>query len=135
MGNGLKCRHGEILVRRLRPVESAKAGRNCPTLFQNYQCSTTLWIRSAVKEPEKWKQAKAEAVLGKELGAIGELFTNRRLRRNTLAALMMAISGQAVFWGIAVPWLVCVAFTTWFCFFSMADDDLGRDPGEESGHE
>ena len=39
-----------------------------------------------------------------------------------------------VFWGIAVPWLVCVLFTTWFCFFYMADDDLGRDPDEEAGH-
>jgi hypothetical protein len=38
-----------------------------------------------------------------------------------------------VFWGIAVPWAICVAFTVWFCFFYMADDDLGRDPDEESG--
>ena len=39
-----------------------------------------------------------------------------------------------VLWGIAVPWIVCVAFTVWFCFFFMADDDLGRDPDEETGH-
>src|SRR5712692_7167995 len=39
-----------------------------------------------------------------------------------------------VCWGIAVPWLACVGFTTWFCFFCMADDDLGHDPDEESGH-
>ena len=39
-----------------------------------------------------------------------------------------------VFWGIAVPWVICVAFTVWFCFFFMADDDLGRDPDEETGH-
>ena len=31
-----------------------------------------------------------------------------------------------LFWGIAVPWLVADIFTTWFCFFYMADDDLGE---------
>jgi MFS family permease len=61
-----------------------------------------FWITSAVKEPEKWKEAKAQALVGKEMGKISELFTNPLLRRNTIAALMMAISGQAVFWGIAV---------------------------------
>ncbi len=30
------------------------------------------------------------------------------------------------FWGIAVPWLLADVFTTWFCFFYMADDDLGE---------
>ena len=32
-----------------------------------------------------------------------------------------------VFWGLAVPWLVADVFTAWFCFFYMADDDLGAD--------
>ena len=31
-----------------------------------------------------------------------------------------------VVWGIVVPWLVADLFTTWFCFFYMADDDLGE---------
>lgn len=31
-----------------------------------------------------------------------------------------------LFWGIAVPWLAADVFTTWFCFFFMADDDLGE---------
>jgi hypothetical protein len=39
-----------------------------------------------------------------------------------------------VFWGIAIPWVICVVFTVWFCFFFMADDDLGRDPDEGHGH-
>jgi hypothetical protein len=39
-----------------------------------------------------------------------------------------------VIWGIAVPWLVCFLFTVWFCFFFMADDDLGKDPEETSEH-
>ncbi|MEX0701925.1 MAG: hypothetical protein WD069_07500 [Planctomycetales bacterium] len=41
-----------------------------------------------------------------------------------------------VFWGIAVPWLLADAFTIWFCFCYMQDDDLGeahegRDVAEE----
>jgi hypothetical protein len=40
-----------------------------------------------------------------------------------------------VFWGIAVPWVICFLFTTWFCFFFMADDDLGRDVDEGPGHD
>jgi hypothetical protein len=29
-----------------------------------------------------------------------------------------------LFWGIFVPWIVADIFTTWFCFWYMADDDL-----------
>lgn len=39
-----------------------------------------------------------------------------------------------VFWSVAVPWVVCFLFSTWFCFFFMADDDLGRDRAGEDGH-
>jgi hypothetical protein len=38
-----------------------------------------------------------------------------------------------VFWGIVIPWAICVVFTFWFCFFFMSDDDLGRDPDERHG--
>ncbi len=31
-----------------------------------------------------------------------------------------------LFWGIFMPWLVADAFTIWFCFFYMQDDDLGE---------
>ena len=36
-----------------------------------------------------------------------------------------------LFWGIGVPWILADLFTVWFCFFYMADDDLGEDPGIE----
>ena len=39
-----------------------------------------------------------------------------------------------VFWGVLVPWVVCLVFSVWFCFRFMADDDLGRDPDEGPGH-
>ena len=31
-----------------------------------------------------------------------------------------------LFWGIFVPWLAADAFTIWFCFGYMKDDDLGE---------
>ncbi len=39
-----------------------------------------------------------------------------------------------VFWCIVLPWAACVLFSVWFCFFYMADDDLGEDPDEGAGH-
>jgi MFS family permease len=59
-----------------------------------------LWIRRSVKEPEKWKEAKERASFGKEMGNISELLTDPILRRNTIAALLMAVAGQGVLWGI-----------------------------------
>jgi hypothetical protein len=38
-----------------------------------------------------------------------------------------------VFWSVVLPWGLVLLFSVWFCFFFMADDDLGRDP-EEGGH-
>lgn len=59
-----------------------------------------FWIRRSVKEPEKWKQAKEQASLGAEMGNITELFTHPVLRRNTIAALLMAVAGQGALWGV-----------------------------------
>jgi hypothetical protein len=39
-----------------------------------------------------------------------------------------------VFWAVVLPWAICLVISVWFCFFFMADDDLGQDPDEESGH-
>jgi predicted MFS family arabinose efflux permease len=59
-----------------------------------------LWIRRSVHEPEKWKEAKERASFGKEMGNITELITDPTLRRNTIAALLMAVAGQGALWGI-----------------------------------
>jgi hypothetical protein len=40
-----------------------------------------------------------------------------------------------VFWSVVLPWGLCLLFSAWFCFFFMADDDLGRDPDEGPGHD
>jgi uncharacterized membrane protein YhdT len=40
-----------------------------------------------------------------------------------------------VFWGVIVPWLVCVVFSFIFAALIMRDEDLGEDPagGDEFG--
>ena len=45
-----------------------------------------------------------------------------------------------IFWGVTVPWLCMNVFTCWFCFFFMANDNLGededitkQDPAPETG--
>jgi hypothetical protein len=37
-----------------------------------------------------------------------------------------------VFWSVVLPWGACLAFSVWFCFGYMADDDLGQDPEESN---
>ncbi len=60
-----------------------------------------IWIQSSVREPDQWKEAKRQASLGKELGNITDLFTHRVLRRNTIAAALMATAGVCAVWGVA----------------------------------
>jgi hypothetical protein len=40
-----------------------------------------------------------------------------------------------IFWSVVLPWAVCLVFSLWFCFFFMADDDLGQDPDEGASHD
>jgi MFS family permease len=58
-----------------------------------------VWIRRSVKEPEAWLHAKQKASLGQEMGNIGQIFTHPVLRRNTIAAVMMAAAGGIALWG------------------------------------
>ena len=60
-----------------------------------------LWIRRSVKEPEQWKEARDKASFGKEMGNLGELFSQPTLRRNTISAVLMATAGVGALWGIS----------------------------------
>jgi hypothetical protein len=40
-----------------------------------------------------------------------------------------------IFWSVVLPWGLCLAFSIWFCFRYMADDDLGQDQPEGTGHD
>ena len=84
-----------------------------------------LWIRRSVKEPGKWEAAREAAAKTNdhnELGAISQLFTDPILRRNTIAAVLMAAAGVAGFWGVGnwTPELTKVALTP----LHLSDSDL-----------
>ena len=59
-------------------------------------------IRLFVREPEKWKEARAQTAADptKELGSIRDLFTLPGVSRNTWAALLIALAGVLGLWGI-----------------------------------
>ena len=56
-----------------------------------------------LKEPEKWRAAKAAAAAGKGAGKIGsplELLRHPRWRKNTLVGLGLGVAGMVGLWGI-----------------------------------
>lgn len=62
-----------------------------------------LWIRSAVREPEKWQEARDAAVREdkpQELGNILSLWREPILRRNTIAGVLLALAGVGGLWGV-----------------------------------
>lgn len=61
-----------------------------------------LWIRSSVKEPEKWQKAHdaADAKGNSAVGSIAALFREKTLCRNTIAGVLLATAGVAGAWGI-----------------------------------
>lgn len=71
-------------------------------------------------------------MLGWSVG-VGYLFGYQGHREAASIRLIAGIPDW-VFWSVVVPWGVCLLFSVWFCFFSMADDDLGRDRDEGAGH-
>lgn len=85
-----------------------------------------VWIRRSLKEPERWQHARevAEHDVGKELGAIGDLFTDRVLRRNTIAAVLLAAAGVGGLWGVGfwTPDLLTMVLKP----FNLAPDQVGR---------
>lgn len=57
-----------------------------------------------LREPEAWKQAKAEAAAGrvrKKVGSPVDLFHDRRWRKNAIVGLLLGVSGMIGLWGIA----------------------------------
>jgi MFS family permease len=61
-----------------------------------------VWIRSSVREPEKWHQAREAAKTGEggEVGNIAALFKEPVLRRNTIAGTLIALAGVGGLWGV-----------------------------------
>jgi predicted MFS family arabinose efflux permease len=66
-----------------------------------------------LKEPDAWRQAKAQAARGtaRTVGSPVELFRSPEVRRNSLIGLMLGLSGMVGLWGIGFfsPELVSTA--------------------------
>jgi MFS family permease len=58
-----------------------------------------LWVRSVVREPERWRLAGAR---GERMGSLGDLFGDRQWARRAIPGLCLAAVGLATFWGVTV---------------------------------
>ena len=38
-----------------------------------------------------------------------------------------------IFYGVAIPWVVCIVITVWFCIYYFVEDDLGQDEVPDTG--
>lgn len=87
-------------------------------------------IRTRLKEPERWSQAKGQGPdqLEKELGSLKELFGNQRWRKNTLAGMALAFAGVVGLWGIGFfsPDLVRRVFTKHFEAQGLSPDMVNK---------
>ena len=90
-------------------------------------------------EQQLLRHARREALLIMIVWAVslvGSVAVSYFLGYHPEAASVRPIFGMPVwvFWGVAVPWVLCFLFSIWFCFFYMADDDLGRDRAGDADH-
>ncbi len=62
-----------------------------------------VWVRVSVKEPDKWKEARAAASSGKQKqGSLIELLTVAPWRGRAIGAMLMAAVGLGTFWAVIV---------------------------------
>ncbi len=96
-------------------------------------------VPSDNKEQQLLRNARREGLLIMAVWALALVWSVTAgyiLGYNRDAASIQLILGipDWIFWSVVVPWLICFIFSTWFCFWYMADDDLGRDRAGEDGH-
>lgn len=60
-----------------------------------------VWIARSVHEPQAWKEAKERKSVDKEMGSIAQLFEHPKLRRNTIAGVLLGTAGVGALWGVA----------------------------------
>jgi hypothetical protein len=93
----------------------------------------------AGKEQQLLRHARREGLLimavwaAAFLWSIGCGYTLGAHRRPEEIGLVFGMPAW-VFWSVVLPWSLCLAFSVWFCFGYMADDDLGKDPEEGEHH-
>ncbi|MBL9210775.1 MAG: MFS transporter [Opitutaceae bacterium] len=59
----------------------------------------TLWVRSSVKEPDSWQEARDS---GRPMGSFSDLFGDARWRKRALLGMALAAVGLGTFWGVCV---------------------------------
>lgn len=59
-----------------------------------------LWVRLSIKEPDSWKQAKADKP--ERMGSYRELLTDPRWRPRAVFGALLAMVGLATFWGVVI---------------------------------
>jgi uncharacterized protein DUF997 len=84
------------------------------------------------KEQQLLRHARREGLLIMALWAVCMIWSmtvGYFMGYRRTAAEMSLILGipDWIFWSVVVPWGLCLAFSVWFCFMFMADDDLGQD--------
>ncbi len=58
-----------------------------------------LWVRTSIREPERWQQAAAQ---GTQLGSLQALFGDRRWAWPAIFGMLLAAVGLGTFWGVVV---------------------------------
>ncbi len=61
-----------------------------------------VWVRSSVKEPESWSEAKESSEEGAKLGSFKELLTDRRWAPRAILGMLLAAVGLGTFWGVTI---------------------------------
>jgi hypothetical protein len=58
-----------------------------------------LWVRTSIREPERWQQAASQ---GTQLGSLRALFSDRRWAWPAIFGMLLAAVGLGTFWGVVV---------------------------------
>jgi MFS family permease len=58
-----------------------------------------LWVRTSIREPERWQQAAAQ---GSQLGSLWALLGDRRWAGPAIFGMLLAAVGLGTFWGVVV---------------------------------
>jgi MFS family permease len=59
-----------------------------------------LWVRLAIREPDSWRQARANR--GRHLGSFRELLLNPTWQPRAIFGSLLAMVGLATFWGVVI---------------------------------
>lgn len=62
----------------------------------------TVWVMTAVKEPERWKKAEGQASPTAKPGSVGELLGDPRWRKRAILGMLLAAVGLGSYWAVHI---------------------------------